>query len=435
MWAAAGQRPGAATAAWCCGPVCPVTLLPLEPRLGAGWAGRSAPGKHTSVTIPAGARVGPDGRSAPLGVRLSPALIVEGAVPGSPADAAGVSACAGLLLRRVAGAPVADRAGVGAALQHIVPPAGVELSFARPADGPLAEGDGAGGGPGAAVRLPAFPCRWGCGECYASPEAEDTAWVVWHREECAAAAEHSAAGAAAAAAAAVPDEPGRRAAALRVLRDGEWRADGGDGGTADFALHVRVVARAAAAARQVRQAVMDEGGGGDGEEEWRSALAPLLSLCGCALDELYTAHGAGASRPVLPPGAVAGVVARLADTLRDAHGAAAPPRRVVAALFSRVCRNALHIRGGACVLLLCAMANHDCEPSAEVCVDDSGNGAAALVSLRPLQSGEEVTLAYMPYPSDAAGRAAVSADREEMHRAALRWQWGFTCRCARCGGS
>lgn len=75
--------------------------------------------------------------------------------------------------------------------------------------------------------------------------------------------------------------------------------------------------------------------------------------------------------------------------------------------------------GGTALYSLASMANHDCEPSADVVL--TRGGALALRARRALRAGEEVTITYL----DSSLPAAVRRNR-------LLRGYGFECKCQRC---
>lgn len=75
--------------------------------------------------------------------------------------------------------------------------------------------------------------------------------------------------------------------------------------------------------------------------------------------------------------------------------------------------------GGTALYRLASLANHCCEPSADVVI--ARGGALALRARTPLQAGQEVTITYL----DSSLPYAFRARR-------LQLGYGFTCKCARC---
>ncbi|GFH18570.1 SET domain-containing protein [Haematococcus lacustris] len=70
-------------------------------------------------------------------------------------------------------------------------------------------------------------------------------------------------------------------------------------------------------------------------------------------------------------------------------------------------------------------ANHSCAPSAAT--EGLASGATALLALKDLAPGEEVTLSYIGELEAEGGRPLGLKERQAMLR-----DWGFVCRCSRC---
>ncbi|KAJ9520922.1 hypothetical protein QJQ45_014084 [Haematococcus lacustris] len=70
-------------------------------------------------------------------------------------------------------------------------------------------------------------------------------------------------------------------------------------------------------------------------------------------------------------------------------------------------------------------ANHSCAPSAAT--EGLASGATALLALKDLAPGEEVTLSYIGELEAEGGRPLGFKERQAVLR-----DWGFVCRCSRC---
>lgn len=94
------------------------------------------------------------------------------------------------------------------------------------------------------------------------------------------------------------------------------------------------------------------------------------------------------------------------------------------AVLARLTANTVHTAHGIELSLPCAMLNHSCEPNVGS-VGGEWGGSGAMVTLREVSAGEELTRCYLP-------GCDVSTLSWRQRQAMLKQAYGFDCRCDSC---
>lgn len=77
-------------------------------------------------------------------------------------------------------------------------------------------------------------------------------------------------------------------------------------------------------------------------------------------------------------------------------------------------------------LLSYSWLNHSCDPNAQLCFTDSRKGELTLVARRDIESGEEITITYVPFFLKSQGL------RAQDRRTFLQHSLWFCCTCVKC---